>query len=155
MDVGQWEGENIRIPTHSNVWLLFCVFPPPSLHSPLPPPLSFCLQLAYACLTMLRWDCSKSQGAVGLAGVLLVALSVAAGLGLCSLIGISFNAATTQVLQGPFIAALWPTLCPACRPPVCLSHLKNLQSLFREDAIYLRRAGSHWASLFCGLKMVQ
>lgn len=56
------------------------------------------LQLAYACLTMLRWDCAKSQGAVGLAGVLLVALSVAAGLGLCSLIGISFNAATTQVL---------------------------------------------------------
>lgn len=58
----------------------------------------FHLQLAYACLTMLRWDCAKSQGAVGLAGVLLVALSVAAGLGLCSLIGISFNAATTQVL---------------------------------------------------------
>lgn len=54
-------------------------------------------QLAYACLTMLRWDCAKSQGAVGLAGVLLVTLSVAAGLGLCSLLGISFNAATTQV----------------------------------------------------------
>lgn len=48
---------------------------------------------------MLRWDCSKSQGAVGLAGVLLVALSVAAGLGLCSLLGLSFNAATTQVRQ--------------------------------------------------------
>lgn len=51
---------------------------------------------------MLRWDCTKSQGAVGLAGVLLVALSVAAGLGLCSLLGLSFNAATTQVLlQAP------------------------------------------------------
>lgn len=48
-------------------------------------------------MTMLRWDCAKSQGAVGLAGVLLVALSVAAGLGLCSLLGLSFNAATTQV----------------------------------------------------------
>lgn len=58
-----------------------------------------CLQLAYACVTMLRWDCAKSQGAVGLAGVLLVALSVAAGLGLCSLLGLSFNAATTQVEQ--------------------------------------------------------
>lgn len=58
-----------------------------------------CVQLAYACLTMLRWDCAKSQGAVGLAGVLLVTLSVAAGLGLCSLLGISFNAATTQVLH--------------------------------------------------------
>lgn len=46
---------------------------------------------------MLRWDCAKSQGAVGLAGVLLVTLSVAAGLGLCSLLGITFNAATTQV----------------------------------------------------------
>ncbi|KAJ3594314.1 hypothetical protein NHX12_003621 [Muraenolepis orangiensis] len=42
------------------------------------------------------------MGAVGLAGVLLVALSVAAGLGLCSLLGLSFNAATTQVL--PFLA---------------------------------------------------
>uniref|UniRef100_A0AAZ3RWQ6 SSD domain-containing protein n=1 Tax=Oncorhynchus tshawytscha TaxID=74940 RepID=A0AAZ3RWQ6_ONCTS len=62
----------------------------------------YLLMLAYACLTMLRWDCAKSQGAVGLAGVLLVALSVAAGLGLCSLLGISFNAATTQVL--PFLA---------------------------------------------------
>uniref|UniRef100_A0A663F3J1 Patched 1 n=1 Tax=Aquila chrysaetos chrysaetos TaxID=223781 RepID=A0A663F3J1_AQUCH len=62
----------------------------------------YLLMLAYACLTMLGWDCAKSQGAVGLAGVLLVALSVAAGLGLCSLIGISFNAATTQVL--PFLA---------------------------------------------------
>ncbi len=49
--------------------------------------LLFCAQLAYACLTMLRWDCAKSQGAVGLAGVLLVTLSVAAGLVLCSLLG--------------------------------------------------------------------
>ncbi|XP_029473971.1 protein patched homolog 2 [Rhinatrema bivittatum] len=62
----------------------------------------YLLMLAYACVTMLRWDCSKSQGAVGLAGVLLVALSVASGLGLCSLLGLSFNAATTQVL--PFLA---------------------------------------------------
>ncbi|KFO74711.1 Protein patched 1 [Cuculus canorus] len=62
----------------------------------------YLLMLAYACVTMLRWDCSKSQGAVGLVGVLLVALSVASGLGLCSLLGISFNAATTQVL--PFLA---------------------------------------------------
>lgn len=79
--------------------------------------LLFCLQLAYACLTMLRWDCAKSQGAVGLAGVLLVALSVAAGLGLCSLIGISFNAATTQVLNKQFArrcAAMSPTEGGAC-----------------------------------------
>ncbi|CAH6790728.1 Ptch2 [Phodopus roborovskii] len=60
------------------------------------------VQLAYACVTMLRWDCAQSQGAVGLAGVLLVALAVASGLGLCALLGITFNAATTQVL--PFLA---------------------------------------------------
>lgn len=124
-------GENIRILTHSNVWLLFCVSPfpvSPSSFLHLPPTPLFCSQLAYACLTMLRWDCSKSQGAVGLAGVLLVALSVAAGLGLCSLIGISFNAATTQVLKEPSVHCLstnttspglaqWPPLCP-CHPQV-------------------------------------
>ena len=70
-----------------------------------------CFQLAYACLTMLRWDCAKSQGAVGLAGVLLVALSVAAGLGLCSLIGISFNAATTQVFRRHKSAVKLQVLC--------------------------------------------
>ncbi|XP_032158499.1 protein patched homolog 2 isoform X1 [Mustela erminea] len=62
----------------------------------------YLLMLAYACVTMLRWDCAQSQGAVGLAGVLLVALAVASGLGLCALLGITFNAATTQVL--PFLA---------------------------------------------------
>ncbi|XP_032971627.1 protein patched homolog 2 isoform X6 [Rhinolophus ferrumequinum] len=62
----------------------------------------YLLMLAYACVTMLRWDCAQSQGAVGLAGVLLVALAVASGLGLCALFGIAFNAATTQVL--PFLA---------------------------------------------------
>lgn len=44
---------------------------------------------------------SRSQGAVGVLGVLLVALSVAAGLGISSVIGIKFNAASTQVL--PFL----------------------------------------------------
>ncbi|XP_013377074.1 PREDICTED: protein patched homolog 2 isoform X3 [Chinchilla lanigera] len=62
----------------------------------------YLLMLAYACVTMLRWDCGQSQGAVGLAGVLLVALAVASGLGLCAMLGIAFNAATTQVL--PFLA---------------------------------------------------
>ncbi|XP_013013519.2 protein patched homolog 2 isoform X2 [Cavia porcellus] len=62
----------------------------------------YLLMLAYACMTMLRWDCGQSQGAVGLAGVLLVALAVASGLGLCAMLGITFNAATTQVL--PFLA---------------------------------------------------
>lgn len=92
-------------------------------------------QLAYACVTMLRWDCSKSQGAVGLAGVLLVALSVASGLGLCSLLGISFNAATTQVRAGgrarycgaggTLGAAGWPgpLLGSGCVPPLMPSAL--------------------------------
>lgn len=42
-------------------------------------------------------DAVQSQAAVGLAGVLLVILSVSAGLGICSVVGIRFNAATTQV----------------------------------------------------------
>lgn len=42
-------------------------------------------------------DAIQSQAAVGLAGVILVILSVAAGLGICSVAGIRFNAATTQV----------------------------------------------------------
>lgn len=92
----------------------FC-FVSPLVPSPAPTPL-FCSQLAYACLTMLRWDCSKSQGAVGLAGVLLVALSVAAGLGLCSLIGISFNAATTQVLKEPSIHCVLTNAPPQMWP---------------------------------------
>ena len=39
----------------------------------------------------------ESQATVGLTGVLLVVLSAAAGLGICSVIGVRFNAATTQV----------------------------------------------------------
>jgi len=39
----------------------------------------------------------ESQAAVGLAAVLLVMLSAAAGLGICSVVAIKFNAATTQV----------------------------------------------------------
>ena len=52
---------------------------------------------------MIRWNSVvQSQGCMGILGVLLVSLSVASGLGLCSLAGISFNAASTQVL--PFLA---------------------------------------------------
>lgn len=93
-------------------YLLMVRTPHPPGH-PLPRPLArgspclLCPQLAYACVTMLRWDCAKSQGAVGLAGVLLVALSVASGLGLCSLLGIAFNAATTQVQGGRGGSPAW------------------------------------------------
>uniref|UniRef100_A0A493T634 Patched 2 n=1 Tax=Anas platyrhynchos platyrhynchos TaxID=8840 RepID=A0A493T634_ANAPP len=94
-----WQRKFVEVGTgHSPQPLCGTAFPPlPGFHVAVGPG-----TLAYACVTMLRWDCSKSQGAVGLAGVLLVALSVASGLGLCSLLGISFNAATTQVL--PFLA---------------------------------------------------
>uniref|UniRef100_A0A672LHP4 Patched 1 n=1 Tax=Sinocyclocheilus grahami TaxID=75366 RepID=A0A672LHP4_SINGR len=79
---------------------------------------SYLSALAYACLTMLRWDCAKSQGAVGLAGVLLVTLSVAAGLGLCSLLGISFNAATTQVHHCVYLSCAFT--CGRDRTGECL-----------------------------------
>lgn len=47
---------------------------------------------------MIKWNNSvRSQGGIGVAGVLLVALSVAAGLGISSVAGIKFNASTTQV----------------------------------------------------------
>jgi patched 1 protein len=56
------------------------------------------LQLVYACISLMRWsDAVQSQSGVGVAGVLLVTLSAAAALGICSVIGLKFNAATTQV----------------------------------------------------------
>uniref|UniRef100_H2Z0N7 SSD domain-containing protein n=1 Tax=Ciona savignyi TaxID=51511 RepID=H2Z0N7_CIOSA len=61
----------------------------------------YLLMIGYACLSLMRSKASRSQGLVGILGVLLVALSVAGGLGICSAIGISFNAASTQVL--PFL----------------------------------------------------
>jgi len=59
--------------------------------------------LIYAALTLIRWrDPIHGQSGVGVAGVLLVGISTAAGLGFCALLGIAFNAATTQVV--PFLA---------------------------------------------------
>ena len=60
-------------------------------------------QLVYAGASLYRWtDGVRSQAGLGLAGVLLVAMNVSAGLGLAALIGIHFNAATTQIV--PFLA---------------------------------------------------
>ena len=59
------------------------------------------IQIGYAFISLMKRKASRSQGLVGVLGVLLVALSVAAGLGISSVIGIKFNAASTQVL--PFL----------------------------------------------------
>ncbi|XP_012276019.1 protein patched isoform X2 [Orussus abietinus] len=61
------------------------------------------LMLLYAGIALLRWkDPVRSQSGVGIAGVMLVCATVAAGLGFCALLGIPFNAATTQIV--PFLA---------------------------------------------------
>ena len=61
------------------------------------------MQLLYSGLTLYRRNgVVRSQAAVGVAGVFLVALGVPSGLGLCALIGVTFNAVTSQTI--PFIA---------------------------------------------------
>ncbi|CAG5128611.1 unnamed protein product, partial [Candidula unifasciata] len=65
--------------------------------------LGYVVMFIYACVSMLRWnDAVKSQSGIAMAGVVLVCLSVAAGLGICSVLGINFNASTTQII--PFLA---------------------------------------------------
>lgn len=65
--------------------------------------IGYILMLIYAGLSLKRWcNAVHSHGSLGFAGVFLVTFSVAAGLGFCALVGISFNAASTQVL--PFLA---------------------------------------------------
>lgn len=59
--------------------------------------------LIYTALVLVRWkEPVNGQGGVGIAGVLLIVISTGAGLGLCALLGIAFNAATTQIV--PFLA---------------------------------------------------
>ncbi|XP_076289551.1 protein patched isoform X3 [Lasioglossum baleicum] len=61
------------------------------------------MMLFYAGIVLLRWkDPVRSQAGVGIAGVMLICATVAAGLGFCALLGIPFNAATTQIV--PFLA---------------------------------------------------
>lgn len=65
--------------------------------------LGYIFMVIYACLSLAKLsDSVRSAAGLGLAGVLLVAITVAAGLGLCALLGLPFNASTTQVL--PFLA---------------------------------------------------
>ena len=67
--------------------------------------LSICVViiLIYTGLVLYRFgDPVNGQSGVGMFGVLLLCMSTAAGLGVCSLLGIPFNVATTQVV--PLIA---------------------------------------------------
>lgn len=71
-----------------------------------PNTISLCIHVAvtliYAIVVLMRWnDPIRGQSAVGIAGVLLIGMSTAAGLGLCALLGRAFNAATNQVV--PFL----------------------------------------------------
>ncbi|XP_074605757.1 protein patched isoform X2 [Brevipalpus obovatus] len=47
-------------------------------------------------------DCVQSNSVLSVIGVLIVALSTASGLGFCAILGLPFNASTTQII--PFIA---------------------------------------------------
>lgn len=59
---------------------------------------SFLFQLIFVALSLFKWnEPILSQTAVGVAGVLLVAITNAAALGFCAVFGIPFNASSTQV----------------------------------------------------------
>jgi hypothetical protein len=61
------------------------------------------LQVVYAGFTLFRWsDVVRSQASVGITGVFLVTFTVSGGLGICALLGLTFNASTTQIV--PFLA---------------------------------------------------
>lgn len=65
--------------------------------------IGYFFMMVYSMVSLYRWgDKVRSQAGLGLAGVILVAISVAAGMGLAALIGIAFNAASTQIV--PFLA---------------------------------------------------
>lgn len=65
----------------------------------------YTLLVVYAAVSMVPWGEPNlrfmAKPLVGVGGVLLVALAIAAALGLCSLLGIEFNPTSTQVL--PFL----------------------------------------------------
>ncbi|XP_055314912.1 protein patched-like isoform X4 [Sitodiplosis mosellana] len=72
-----------------------------------PNTLSLCIfigvTIVYAVIISIRYkDPIRGQGAVVIAGVLLIGMATAAGLGLCAMLGRAFNASTTQVI--PFLA---------------------------------------------------
>ncbi|XP_067928680.1 protein patched homolog 1-like [Watersipora subatra] len=65
--------------------------------------LGYGIMFVYCALSLMNFcDATNSHAGVGIVGVLLVSLSVVAGLGLCALLRLPFNATTTQVV--PFIS---------------------------------------------------
>ena len=57
--------------------------------------------MVYACVSLINWsDPVNSQCGVGVAGVLLIGLNLAAGLAVSSLV-VDFNASTLQVRAHP------------------------------------------------------
>ncbi|CAG2100407.1 unnamed protein product, partial [Medioppia subpectinata] len=65
--------------------------------------IGYILMLVYAGYSLSKWNSTgDSLSLLGIAGVIIIGLSVAAGLGFCALIGLAFNASTTQII--PFLA---------------------------------------------------
>lgn len=65
--------------------------------------LSLSLQLVYSIISLMNvYDAVQSHASAAIVGVFLISLSVVAGLGLCSLLQLPFNATTTQIV--PFLA---------------------------------------------------
>ncbi|XP_054162571.1 protein patched-like [Oppia nitens] len=65
--------------------------------------IGYVLMLLYASYSLSKWNNdNESFSILGITGVIIIGLSVAAGLGFCALIGLSFNASTTQII--PFLA---------------------------------------------------
>lgn len=69
--------------------------------------IGYVLMLIYAAISLIkRNDSINSQGLLAISGVTIIALSAAAGLGFCALIGLPFNASTTQVKTPPLLYSL-------------------------------------------------
>ncbi|KAI5693269.1 hypothetical protein M8J75_012496 [Diaphorina citri] len=63
----------------------------------------YLLMIIYVAMALIKyWDPVKSQAGVGILGCCLISFSILAGLGFCSILGIPFNASTTQIV--PFLA---------------------------------------------------
>ena len=101
----------------------------------------------YAVGSLYRWaDRVRSQAGLGLGGVLLVALNVGAGMGLASLLGIHFNAASTQIV--PFLA-----LGLGVDSMFLLIHTFSLQTQmdisYQVSTIYNPQPSAYAAQQFC------